>query len=211
MSLFLGKIHYWLYNKINWFEDLEKEILKLGKKDKTINHELETSIYDKYGRTLENKPLEEIIDKDNIHGWLQDKISKAEIREAIFVSEILNKKPKMKEELCRVFREQGEKAARNYKINNSNIDTPEKAYNALNDYILDGMPCDRINQIISKDENKIVWEQTTCIHKKYWDEADGSVKNFYDLRDCWITCFIKTLNSELIYTSTDFKKEIIKK
>ena len=28
MSLFLGKIHYWLFNKILWFENLEEEINK---------------------------------------------------------------------------------------------------------------------------------------------------------------------------------------
>ena len=28
MSLFLGKIHYWLFNKILWFENLEEEIIK---------------------------------------------------------------------------------------------------------------------------------------------------------------------------------------
>ena len=27
MSLFLGKIHYWLFNKILWFENLEEEII----------------------------------------------------------------------------------------------------------------------------------------------------------------------------------------
>lgn len=30
MSLFLGKIHYWLFNKITWFENLEKEVVKLA-------------------------------------------------------------------------------------------------------------------------------------------------------------------------------------
>ncbi len=30
MSLYLGKIHYWLFNKIVWFENLEKEVIKLA-------------------------------------------------------------------------------------------------------------------------------------------------------------------------------------
>ena len=33
MSLFLGKIHYWLFNKILWFEKLEDEIIDLAKKE----------------------------------------------------------------------------------------------------------------------------------------------------------------------------------
>ena len=33
MSLFLGKIHYWLFNKILWFENLEEEIIKTAKNE----------------------------------------------------------------------------------------------------------------------------------------------------------------------------------
>ena len=33
MSLFLGKIHYWLFNKILWFEKLENEIINLAKEE----------------------------------------------------------------------------------------------------------------------------------------------------------------------------------
>ena len=38
MSLFLGKIHYWLFNKVLRFEGLEGEIIKLAK-DKVIDVE----------------------------------------------------------------------------------------------------------------------------------------------------------------------------
>ena len=39
MSLFLGKIHYWLFNKILWFEKLEDEIIEINKEleSKKIN------------------------------------------------------------------------------------------------------------------------------------------------------------------------------
>ena len=30
MSLFLGKIHFWLFDKIKWFENLEEEVLKIA-------------------------------------------------------------------------------------------------------------------------------------------------------------------------------------
>ena len=33
MSLFLGKIHYWLFNKIRWFENLEENIIDLAKSE----------------------------------------------------------------------------------------------------------------------------------------------------------------------------------
>ena len=33
MSLFLGKIHYWLFNKIVWFENLEEKIIQIAKEE----------------------------------------------------------------------------------------------------------------------------------------------------------------------------------
>ena len=31
MSLFLGKIHYWLFNKVLWFEGLEDKVIEFSK------------------------------------------------------------------------------------------------------------------------------------------------------------------------------------
>ena len=86
MSLFLGKIHYWLFNKILWFENLEDEIIDFFNKENIkIDY---NKIVSKYGKKLENKNLEEIIDTENIHGWLQDRINSSEGRMASLTSEI---------------------------------------------------------------------------------------------------------------------------
>ena len=78
MSAFLGPIHYWLYNKIQLQEELIKDIVFHGGKEqwqvfadgslaeKTINKEL--------------RPLNELIDVMNIHGWLQERVQDAEAR-----------------------------------------------------------------------------------------------------------------------------------
>ena len=68
MSLFLGKIHYWLFNKIKWFEGIEDELLRL---DSTFNVEELDKIC---GERTPDKPLEDIIDTSNIHGWLQERL-----------------------------------------------------------------------------------------------------------------------------------------
>lgn len=74
MSLFLGKIHFWLFNKVLWFEGLEDEIIKLAQEEGLNVKKLSVEINNKYGQKTENKNLEEIIDTSNIHGWLQNKI-----------------------------------------------------------------------------------------------------------------------------------------
>lgn len=49
MSLYLGKIHYWLFNKIVWFEGLEEEIITLAKNRRIKYRNLSKEINNKYG------------------------------------------------------------------------------------------------------------------------------------------------------------------
>ncbi len=107
MSLFLGKIHYWLFNKVLWFEGLEDKVIDFTK-DKIVDvNNLENQINLKYGKKLENKNLEEIIDTSNIHGWLQSKIHSAEGRMAAWTSSILNNDKEYIYELKKIYTEQG--------------------------------------------------------------------------------------------------------
>ena len=57
MSLFLGKIHYWLFNKILWFENLEEEIIKFAQENGLDVDSIRGEIESKYGKKLENKNL----------------------------------------------------------------------------------------------------------------------------------------------------------
>lgn len=67
---------------------------------------------------------------------------------------VLNENNQYKNDLIELFRSQGEKAGKEYK--NTNIPTsPMEMYNALNEYILEGMPCDRVNQIIENNDDEI--------------------------------------------------------
>ena len=54
MSLFLGKIHYWLFNKILWFENLEEEIIKIAKSEGLDIEGVKSEIEAKYGAKLED-------------------------------------------------------------------------------------------------------------------------------------------------------------
>ena len=57
MSLFLGKIHFWLFNKVLWFEGLEDEIIKLAQEEGLDVKKLSVEINNKYGQKTENKNL----------------------------------------------------------------------------------------------------------------------------------------------------------
>ena len=78
MSAFLGPIHFWLYNKIQFQENLIDELVAYvtakGWSDKA----------DQYVST-DRRKLDEVIDEANIHGWLQSRIHDAEGRYAALV------------------------------------------------------------------------------------------------------------------------------
>ena len=198
MSLFLGKIHYWLFNKIVWFENLEEEIIKLAKEEGINTSELVNELNSKYGEKLPNLPLEEMIDTSNIHGWLQDKIHSAEYRLASLTNKVLEKNDG-REKLEELYKRQGLVAASEAIENNKTVSDAFSIFNAINDYVLDGMPCDRVNEIVSNEEDKLVWKRRLCVHKEIWDAVCGNVEVFYELRDAWIKTFVATVNSNYEY------------
>lgn len=68
------------------------------------------------------------------------------------------------------------------------------------DNMLEGMPCDRVNEIVEDTEDGIVWKTTRCLHKDHWDEVGGDIGNFYYYRDSWIDGFLKASGTVYKYT-----------
>lgn len=202
MSLYLGKIHYWLFNKIVWFEGLEEEIIDLAKNEGLDIESLSKDINNKYGEKLPKLPLEEMVDTSNIHGWLQEKIHSAEGRLATWTGKLLEKE-NSKEKLEALYIRQGIKAAKEVKEEGKSLNTAVDIFNSVNDYILDGMPCDRVNEVISQDEEKVIWKRRICVHKDIWEFANGDVNYFYDLRNLWIKSFVTEVNNEFKYTKDE--------
>ena len=210
MSLFLGKIHYWLFNKVLWFEGLEGEIIKLAK-DKGIDVEkLEAEINSKYGAKTPNKNLEDMIDTSNIHGWLQGKIHSAEGRMASWTKVILENNEDYILDMRKVYEKQGVSAANEAKESLENINA-ETIFNSMNDYILDGMPCDRVNEVIDSSEESIMWKRRVCVHKDIWENEGISVDVFYELREHWINAFVNTMNNNYEYCKLEDSIQSIRK
>lgn len=202
MSLYLGKIHYWLFNKIMWFQGLEEEIINAVKKDGANIEMYQTEINKVYGERLPNLPLDEIIDKENIHGWLQDKINISESRVAAW-SKILLTCNEGKIRLENIFISQGMKAGEAVISSGKILSSAEDIYNSLNDYILDGMPCDRVDEIIESTELKIYWRKRICVHRDIWEKAGVDVSIFYQLRALWMKAFVTEVNSDFHFADLE--------
>ncbi|NMM64246.1 hypothetical protein HBE96_16595 [Clostridium sp. P21] len=199
MSAFLGKIHYWLYNKIQLHEKFIDEIIGLSETKGYNSDTMVNESYSRYGIPVRGV-LENEIEHSNIHGWLQERIISVESRLAYVVTEVLNNNVVKKEEIADIFYKNAEGIMRELGVNEG---LPEDFFNLIFDYMLEGMPCDRVNDVIENNETVIQWKTTRDIHKQYWDAVQGDVNNFYLLRDAWINGFLEASGMGYKYTRTE--------
>lgn len=191
MSLFLGAIHHWLYNKIMLQNKIVNKIITDFKLQDT----------DEYG-IIEDKPLEEIIDASNIHMWLQEKINVVENKLAYVVNEVLNKDEKNLQKLKNIFFNKG-------KTLNFNSENAMTVFKSLDDFILDGMPCDKTKKFIEKTEDVVSWQMNFCVHKKYWDKFNLDICIYYILINSFIEGIIE--DSNFVFTEENDIKTIKRK
>lgn len=203
MSTFLGPIHHWLYNKIKFQEDLNQCILGIVK-EKGYQVPLLDQLDQRYG-TLESGQLEDIIDESNIHGWLQERITVVENRLAYLITMITDEHPERIMDINESLYEFGKNHAAETGI------SVKEAYGFLDNLLLNGMPCDRVNEVTHEDENSIGWVQTIDIHAPYWQMIHGNIEYYYAIRESIIVGMLE--NSGISFNQTgeqsfELKKEV---
>ncbi|WMC92575.1 hypothetical protein [Kineothrix sp. MB12-C1] len=199
MSAFLGKIHFWLYNKIVLHENLIDSIAEAATAKGHSCESLLAESYEKYGNPVTG-PLEDHINHSNIHGWLQERIFSVEKRLAFVVTELLNNDAVTVEEISAVFRKNGAEAAKEIGTGEHKA---EDLYTLIFDHMIEGMPCDHVNEIVENTEDAFSWKTVRCLHKEHWDQADGDVSNFYNFRDNWIQGFLDGMETAYGYVRVD--------
>lgn len=157
MSAFLGPIHTWLFGKIKFQNELINKIVSYAIDNDWIESNI---VVEKFG-TLEDGELKNIIDESNIHGWLQDRVSLVESSLAYLVTELIKNNADRFELICRLAYDFG--VENQFKI----YADVESAYKYIDSLLLDGMPCDRVNEIVTNEENLIVWKQNKDIHAQH--------------------------------------------
>lgn len=145
MSKNLGQIHYMMYEKIK-FQDQITAYLLDGKNDLLDLDPVSTD------------PLDKIIDQDNIHGFLQEKIDIVEQR--------LAKAMSLEEDVDEKLYEFGRKIGRD-----KDFSSFENIFTDLNMYLLDGMPCDNgLSAVVSGDSLLLITNNN--LHSKYEEKID---------------------------------------
>ena len=162
MSLFLGPIHTWLYDKVKLQDSLTRSVADMALRKGYAVEEIKA--LDTGLATLEEGDLEDIVN-GSIHEWLLERVGLVELRLAYVLSAIL------KEDASRI--EDIEKAAYDFGVQHAcDPDVSVRfAFNYLDDKLINGMPCDRI-----------VFEQYEDIHAQYLDVFECDHEAYYKVR-----------------------------
>lgn len=182
MSAFLGPIHIWLYNKIKFQDEMTSAVLDLAEENGRL--ELRSVAAGRYGELPEGN-LEDLIDTGNIHGWLQEKVGVVENRLAFAVTAFAGDDGKKLDSVKEAIFRLGEK----HPVEEGT--TLKEAYDHLENTLLNGMPCDRVNELAENSPEKLVWRQTRDIHAPYWEENQGNPENYHMLRASLIEGMMK--------------------
>lgn len=203
MSQFLAPIHTWLFKKILVLETIEKDIVNSF--DNEVYAEKHAALLEEFGPLIPDQALESMIDESNIHGWLQAKITMAESRQAALVKILIEANEGSVEAITNIYRQAGIKEA---KALGGLINNPAEVFQALNNVLLEGMPCDRVNKVVEEGEDKFVWITTTCVHKNNWENNGVDVAYFYRFRAAFSQGFVRTISNQLSYTYTNDTQQV---
>ena len=196
MSAFLGPIHYWLFNKIQFMEDRSFAIASYlqanGSKeaaDKKISE---------YGVRLAGADLGELLGHNSIHNFLYGLISKVEIFEASLVEMASEAKFG---EIIKVVAEHGERTGKRAVEHNggkspSNL---EELYQQIADTHLEGMPCDPGGEVELINDHTLAYNHSACNHIPNWEYTSCGNKRMCQIHNAWLGGFIKGLNGSAKY------------
>ena len=194
----LKPIHFVQYNRIRLQENLEKFLV-----EKFNLNDAFAEAQRLFGEISTDVSLEEQIDLDNIHGWLESHLVANEKRNALLLKEILTTNDV--ESLKSAYSEYGNLLG----LSQKDVDTlsgKDEVYGYASSILLDGMPCDRVNTLVDSDENKVEWHGQSDVHGKYLVEQGLEAKLFYSLRESFLDSVLKTKgNYTYVVNATDEK------
>lgn len=190
MSAFLGPIHHTMYKKILLQDNMSEAMLSLAEAQ-GWSADLRAQA-DAAAPAAPDRPLEEIINADNIHGWLSRAVSGCETRFAHIASALLDNHPERIRPLTDALFTLGAHHA----LPIIGGGAPA-AFHALSALLLDGMPCDRPFAMQASQDDCVSWTVENCPHAPYWQNPSVDARNYYALRAGLIDGMLK--NSGFAY------------
>lgn len=195
MSAFLGPIHYWMFNKIQILESRAFAIaasLETGGKAEPVKKAI-----DGYGERLDGKDIAVLLGDNPIHQFLEGLIGKVEVFEAQLVEAAGDDFDKV---LSAVEAHGREMAARALGASGGKMGSLHDIYQVVNEYQLEGMPCDPGAVVEELSDDKMIYAHSSCNHIRNWEYTGVDVKKMCDVNNTWLKGLITGLNGGAEYT-----------
>ncbi|MGK7346269.1 MAG: hypothetical protein ACNS63_10740 [Candidatus Nitrospinota bacterium M3_3B_026] len=193
MSAFLGPIHYWMFKKI---QTLESRAFAIASALEAAGRGGEVKeLSDEYGDRLEGQDLEAILGDNPIHQFLSGLIARVEVLESKLVEAAGDDFGKALEAAG----EHGEKTAQAALENAAAPENFEQMYQIINDYQLEGMPCDPGAEV-GMTNGVMRYDHSTCNHLPNWRFTGVDVGRMCDITNAWLNGFIKGLNKDASFS-----------
>ncbi|MGR3293864.1 MAG: hypothetical protein ACUZ9M_07610 [Candidatus Scalindua sp.] len=193
-----------MYKKIQTTEARETFIVNaLKNKYGQEADEILNSVYEKHPLPDKNASLEELLGNVAIHQGIQNMIINAETREASVITAFCEKcGDEAKELIINAAHNHGVECGKRAVVErgNSGECTASKAFELIQSYLCDGMPCDRGAKAQSEEDDRTTWDHTECVHEQYWKDAGASFETMCDMLNSWIAGFGEGTNPKIKYT-----------
>lgn len=183
----LAPIHFMQHNRIKIQENLEIFLI-----DMFSLEDLDRDLTSLHGERTSDESLENQIDHDNIHGWLESHVIGNEKRLAGLARKIVETSDV--EALTLAYGEYGRRVGESLK-GNIQFTNGQELYGYLNALLLDGMPCDKISVLVESDQSHLIWHNVRDIHGSYFEEQGLQGNLFYILRQAFMRSFLGTIGN----------------
>ncbi len=199
MSMFLGPIHRWLYNKIQVGAGRSQAIEEAFRAAFTNEADaLIAGVDDNYAAFPVGLDLEDIIGDSPIHPFLSGLIRMVEAREGALVGAFVGKfGDQAAESAVSAAAEFGLSVGKEA-LGEIEAGNMESLYRALYDRQLDGMPCDA-GAKPEMEGATLKIHQSECLHSDNWTSAGAPLDVMCKITGAWISGFIKSAAPEQSY------------
>ena len=192
MSAVLGHIHFWLYKKIQLIAEREQIIKKEAQtRLDDLADELYATAIDLYGKPIPpDRQLDRIIDHNNIHGWLHNQLQTSSVREATFIKDLTDcGGDDGIDAVLEAFIKQGAMCGTEAK-EKLTAQTAPAIYTVMQDYYVNGMPCDPSDTVIEQTDTTFSWYGNHQNQISYWKTAGVSPIIMAAAFQAWFSAFV---------------------
>lgn len=165
------------FNKIRLLNDIANQLAYYGVQN---GHEKLFDYIDLNCGAIPDGDFEQVVDLSAPHEFLSLYMNTAENRFAFAVTELL----KMNPNLTNAIKDFCYRVGQDMKI--ESIPSITDAYNVVQAFVLDGMPCDETKKIDEESEDKIIWTKLIDTHEKAWNKAGGNLSFYYELQESFV-------------------------